>query len=354
LKISIILRKKSHLTREYKKLKVSVYYLEIPTITSLTKLSSNFIYYIKFLIKFCSFNVKHFKFYKKLENYDYIHLNHENLFWILKFIKTKNKSKKVSISIRTILSRNFFSNLQINIINKYADRKLFISKKNLLEFNKQADVIKNNNFIIENFDLNVQPSQTFLKKKSYKKKLKILSLSNFSFERGVDRIVEIAQELYFQKNYDIEFNLLGDYKINSTKNIFKKKEMYNLKYLVEKKKLKNINVMGHKNHTKKYFNQNNLLIYLPRIDSAWGRNIIESLNNGLPVITLGETNTLIKNDKNGYFLKEYNKAEIIKIIKKIHKDREKLFNLSLTSKKLSLTRNNKKSISLKLANFFNF
>ncbi len=46
--ISIILKKKSYLVKKYKNLNVKVYYLEIPTITSLRKLRSNIISYIKF------------------------------------------------------------------------------------------------------------------------------------------------------------------------------------------------------------------------------------------------------------------------------------------------------------------
>ena len=239
------------------------------------------------------------------------------------------------------------------MINKYADRKMFISKKNLTEFKKQTNKIKNNNFIIENFDLNKQPGNFFLKKKSNNKKLRILSLSNFSYERGVDRILDVAESLYLKKTHNIQFNLLGDYKIRSIKNLFYKKN-YNLKHLINKKKLRNIKVLGHKNSIQKYLNQNNLLLYLPRVDSAWGRNIIESLNNGLPVITLGKTNKLIINNNNGFFLKSYNKAKIIEIIENLYGDRKKLFEMCLKSKQFYSHKYNKKQIFLRLENFFNY
>ena len=69
---------------------------------------------------------------------------------------------------------------------------------------------------------------------------------------------------------------------------------------MQEKQLKNINILGHKSNTQQYFKKNHLLLYLPRNDSAWGRNIIEALNNGLPVITLGKTNSLIIHKKNGF------------------------------------------------------
>ena len=53
-------------------------------------------------------------------------------------------------------------------------------------------------------------------------------------------------------------------------------------------------------------------MYLPRTDSSWGRNIIESLSNGVPVIATGKTNILIKSGINGYFLRKYDKNGLVK------------------------------------------
>ena len=150
--VSVFLRKRSHLSQVYKKINVKVYYLNIPTITSVKTLTSNVIYLIKFFLKFLVFNFKNKNFYKKLEYYDLIHLNHENLYWLLRKIKTKTKVK-LSISIRTILKNNFFSRLQSNIINDCADKRLFISKINLKNFNELVDIKKKRNFILENFAL---------------------------------------------------------------------------------------------------------------------------------------------------------------------------------------------------------
>ena len=66
--ISIILRQKSYLEKRYKKINVNVYYLKIPTITSLANLFSNIIYFLKFFLKFIIFNKKNEKFYKKLKS----------------------------------------------------------------------------------------------------------------------------------------------------------------------------------------------------------------------------------------------------------------------------------------------
>ena len=90
---------------------------------------------------------------------------------------------------------------------------------------------------------------------------------------------------------------------------------------------------------------------MARTDSAWGRNIIESLSNGVPVIATGMTNTLIKNGKNGYFLKNYNKDKICNIIKKLNSNRNKLEILSINSKNIALKKYNKKKITYNLIDF---
>ncbi len=352
--ISVILKKKSYLEKKYKSINVKVYYLDIPTLTSLSSSISNIISYCRFIYNFIIFNIKKKNFYSYLQDYDYIHLNHENLFWLLKFIKIYSKNLKVSVSIRTILKKNFFSNIQINTINEYANKKMFISKKNLLEFNKQTKKKKKNNFVIENFDLSKQPTDNFLKLKSFKRKFDIVSLSNYSKDRGIDRIIDVAEKLRVEKFDDIVFNILGDFKISSLKNIFKKREEYDLKFLVKKKKLKNVKVLGHKSNIKPFLSKNNILLYLPRNDSAWGRNIIEALNYGLPVITLGKTNNLIVNDKNGFFLKRYDLNKVLKIIIKIHTDRKKLYSMSILSKKISKKKVQEKKLVNDLINFFSY
>ena len=352
--ISIILKKKSYLVKKYKNLNVKVYYLEIPTITSLRKLRSNIISYIKFFFKFLIFNFKNKEFYSFINQFDYVHLNHENLFWLLKFIKSYNKNIKISINIRTILIKNFFSKIQTNIINTNANRKLFISKKNLIEFNNQVENKKNNNFILENFDLNKQPTNHFIKLKSKRLKLKVLSISNHSFDRGVDRIINIAQKLNCKDFKNIEFNIVGDYRIKSVKNLFKKRESYDLKYLAKKKKIKNLKIWGHRSNPIKFFKNNHLLLYLPRNDSAWGRNLIEALNNGLPVITVGKTNLLIIDKKNGHFNKKFDEKKIINIIKKFYFNRKALLQMSFNAKNISNINNKKKRIKRILNNFFEY
>ena len=63
---------------------------------------------------------------------------------ILKLIKIYNHKLKISISIRTILDKNLFSKIQINIINNEANKKLFITKKicmNLIQVKKEKTIL---------------------------------------------------------------------------------------------------------------------------------------------------------------------------------------------------------------------
>ncbi len=347
--ISIILRQKSYLEKKYKKINVKVYYLKIPTITSLASLFSNITYFFKFFLKFIIFNQKNRKIYRKLNEFDLIHLNHENLYWFLREIKLRTKSK-VTISIRTILKESFISRLQSNIINNYADKKLFISKINLKKFNDLVKIKKKNNFVLENFYLEKTKNFRFIKKKSYKKIFNIISISNYSNDRGLDRIIYIAKLFQKKKIKNILFTFLGDYKIKSLKNFILNKEK-NLKILAKKNNVKNVKILGHKKNIVKYLDKSNILLYLARTDSAWGRNIIEALSNGVPVIATGTTNTLIKNGKNGYFIKSYNKNKIFNIIKKLNSNRNKLELLSINSKNIALKKYNKKEITYNLIDF---
>ena len=312
--ITVVLREKSFISKKYKEINVKIIYLKIPTITSLAKTIPNIMYFIKFSVTFFIFNFKNRKFYSSLNIYDNIHLNHENLYWLLKHIKKKTKSK-ISMSIRTILKKSLFSKLQSNIINNFADKKLFISEMNQKKFNELVRYKKKNNFILENFSLQTNKQNKFNTRKKFKEKFTIVSISNYSHDRGLDRIVDIAKK-FNDKNYKkINFSFIGDYKIKSLKNFIFKDPRKNLKTLAKKNNLKNIKFYGHKKNIYKYLREASILLYLPRTDSSWGRNIIEALNFGIPVVTCGNSNILIENNINGYFNSFYqfflNKNDLI-------------------------------------------
>ena len=108
---------------------------------------------------------------------------------------------------------------------------------------------------------------------------------------------------------------------------------------------------GHKKNVIKYLIKANLLIYLPRKDSSWGRNIIEALSLGVPVITCGVTNTLIKNNVNGYFFKHFEEEKIKNYIKTLIKNRNLLYRMCVNAKSISSKKYQKSVISKKLIDF---
>ena len=174
----------------------------------------------------------------------------------------------------------------------FSDKKLFISKINKSKFNELVK-IKKKIIMCLKISLSIRKvTNNFLLKKS-KKKINIISISNYSYDRGLDRIINIAK-LFKSENKGIYFSLIGDYKIKSLKNLIIPNPYKDLKLLANKRRLDNMKFFGHKKNVIKYLIKANLLIYLPRKDSSWGRNIIEALSLGVPVITCGVTNTLIK------------------------------------------------------------
>jgi glycosyltransferase involved in cell wall biosynthesis len=348
--ITVVLREKSFISKKYKEINVKIIYLKIPTITSLAKTIPNIMYFIKFSVTFFIFNFKNRKFYSSLNIYDNIHLNHENLYWLLKHIKKKTKSK-ISMSIRTILKKSLFSKLQSNIINNFADKKLFISEINQKKFNELVRYKKKNNFILENFSLQTNKQNKFNTRKKFKEKFTIVSISNYSHDRGLDRIVDIAKK-FNDKNYKkINFSFIGDYKIKSLKNFIFKDPRKNLKTLAKKNNLKNIKFYGHKKNIYKYLREASILLYLPRTDSSWGRNIIEALNFGIPVVTCGNSNILIENNINGYFFKKYEIIKVFSYIEYLYHNRNEVSRMSIEAKQISSKKYNTYKIKKKLVDF---
>ena len=115
--------------------------------------------------------------------------------------------------------------------------------------------------------------------------------------------------------------------------------------------MRNIKFYGHKKNIYKYLSEASILLYLPRTDSSWGRNIIEALNFGIPVVTCGNSNILIKNNINGYFFKKYEIIKVCSYIEYLYHNRNKLNRMSIEAKKISSKKYNTYKIKKKLVDF---
>lgn len=244
---------------------------------------------------------------KKNFNIEILHANHENL-GLSVFLFSKILHLPWVCHIRTQLAPNIFSRFVCKIIARNAQKIIFITDQNLTHFaalaGKSFDLTKA--ATVRNIAPEIQSQKTHSSLLNENSRFKVLSLSNFSPNRGVDRIIDVAIELKKLGRKDFEFYLFG-HAANKmllsgasnpyTQNMIKKVQDNGLEDMVM--------FPGHTSTPEAVLANADAVIKLTRQANPWGRDIIEGLAAGLPIITLGAYEGFVENTVNGYIELEY-------------------------------------------------
>ncbi|MDY7035580.1 MAG: glycosyltransferase, partial [Thermodesulfobacteriota bacterium] len=122
--------------------------------------------------------------------------------------------------------------------------------------------------------------------------------------RGVDRLVRIAWELKRMDAYKIVFVICG--RSVDSADYFNK-----IKRDINALNIDNYFIfLGHQKEPERMIIMCNTLIRLHRWNNPWGRDIIESLTYGKPVITIGTYDKFIEDGVNGYLFPEFDAEKI--------------------------------------------
>ena len=347
-KITVVCKKNSWIKKKYKKIGIDCkIFKELPCFSSLKGLINNILLTFHFIfIVWPRFYFKRNNYIKLIEQHDIIHLNQISLVFFGLWIKSVFPKKVITMHIRTMPYNNFFSWVKIYFSKKICNKFIFISKQDKAYMCK---IIKNNlkGKVIVN-----PPPDWKLKRKNYNNKISIASLSNYDFERGTDRIIEVASKISKELRDKFVFHMIGDYKIrNRFKYLLSDKN--NLKiYAKEMGVKKMFKFYGHKQFPERILNKCQYLIKLTRENNAWGRDIIESMYLGLGIITIGRQNHLIKDNFNGYLFKTYDKEKISKYISSLYKNNNLISYHQKNSKNQSSRIYNKKKLSKRFEDFW--
>ena len=344
--IKVICRRNSWLKNEYRKNNIECEIdKSIPKYEILTKFSRSFFYSILFFFffwpKFKNFREKLIKDIKK-NNYDILHCNHINLFFLAIWIKNKIPNLKITFHIRTIFFPNKYGNWHIffryavKSLSKVCDYFIFISeneKKNIEQILKK----KVNGQVIYNPVIQQKNNTNIVIQK--KSKLKIVSLSNHDLIRGADRIIEVATFIPVNIRKKFLFLMIGDYlakpsiyeRVTGAVNIKKN--------LIEYAKINKVNNMfkfyGYLKNPNKIIKKSDIMIKLARISNPWGRDVLEAMSFGKPSISCGTYKKFVQTDVTGFLQKEYNPKKIAKWLIKILNNDKKYEKMSKNCIKIS-------------------
>jgi glycosyltransferase involved in cell wall biosynthesis len=335
LDITVICRRNSWVKKEYENLGIKCIICEhIPRFTSLVKNSRNIYQLVLFLLLIWPKSSKFRKKMKQMKNFDVIHFNHISLAILAWWCNFKNIGNNRVMHIRTIPPKNIFSKALYKLAKNSCNSFIYITHNEKKHLHQLIGVPRIKEQIIYN------PVKSDYKKKVFflknDERLKIGILSNFSYDRGVDRTLDIFESipikqrhkfvLVFAGNMNLERNIPG------IPNIFFKNKKTFSDFVISKGFKDNFIFLGQLNNPEKLLQSIDVLLKPTRLNNPWGRDILEALAMGKPIISIGTYKKFVESNKTGFLQKIYNPNKIVDWLLNLESNKNNLENFSTECK----------------------
>jgi glycosyltransferase involved in cell wall biosynthesis len=304
---------------------------EMPHVGALPRLSRNLWTYSKFAIQWLRVRKFRDELIDAAENrFDLIHFNHEGLFLLMKMLRRRVPTAPIVAHVRTMLPVNGFSRWQYRLLSKAADRIVFITENerdNLISLTgttPKNSVIYN---IAETRADGIAPHHAI----PHGEHLKVAVLSNYAYLRGTDRLVEIAANLALRGRRDVLFVVAGDMTLRGSLpgelgRIARAGGT--LADYVDACGLGDFfHFLGHVAAPEGVLKACDVLLRPSRDNAPWGRDVLEALGMGRPVVSIGQYDRFIETGVTGFLLAEYSADRIADILVELGQNRHEIARL---------------------------
>jgi len=237
-------------------------------------------------------------------NIDIIHMNHDG-FFVYGFFLRRFTVAKIIIHMRTMLPVNRYAALQARCIEKNADHLVFISENELQRYcellGRRSD---KSSVVFNSFDALSGGAEPYSSKGSF---FKVLYLGNLTYNKGAYRLIDMALEMKARGIRNILFWVCGEdrgeKRGNSKGAMAFKAESAGVKpYFC---------FMGQQAEPERFLKGADVLIRLSRWNDPWGRDIIEAMAYGKPVIATGDYEGFIEHGVNGLLHSKYDAGKMV-------------------------------------------
>lgn len=258
------------------------------------------------------------------ERFDVVHFNHEGLFILARLLRRRH-GKAQTMHVRTLIPDNIFGRWQCRRMAEAADRFSFITENEKTNVERLSGMLLPGSVI---YNIAVPPDQKVKPHPAVPidKRLKVAVLSNFALVRGTDRIAEIAAQLVARGRRDILFVMAGDMQMRGALPPELAKTVQSGGTLADYVASRGLGDMflflGHVADPESVLAGCDVLLKPTREDNPWGRDIIEALAAGKPVISVGQYDRFVENDKTGFLMSRYTDEGAADILLRLDSDRE--------------------------------
>lgn len=282
----------------------------MPTVSALPKISRNIAVLGRFLLRDWP-RSKAFRseLLTQLEQrFDLLHCNHESLFALAYWLRSRI-SLPISCHIRTNLWCTPFARRQVRMLKSAVDdRLIFITENERWTFESHLGVPSLGRVILNAATIPETPPEPLVAFAD-DSRFKVACLSNFSWNRGTDRLVELAELLASQGQRDVLFVVAGDMRLPGTLPGALGKVARQGGTLSDYAAVRGVADMfcflGHVDNPERVLASSHALIKPTRESNPWGRDVIEALACAKPVIATGKWNGFVIQDETGILHSEF-------------------------------------------------
>ena len=238
---------------------------------------------------------------------DVVHLNHEGLFLLARWLKRRCKTPIV-IHLRTNLVDTPIARWQARVISCHADRLVFITENERDSFTRLGGDPSRGR-VIFNFARAADTSLSPHPAVPQDGRFTVAALANFALVRGTDRLLDIAAELKRRGRRDIRLVVAGDMRMRGRLPRDLKAAdpaATSLDQIAKARGLDDVTLfLGHVAEPERVLAAAHALIRPSRGNDPWGRDVLEALAASKPVIATGRYDRFVETGATGVLLPQY-------------------------------------------------
>ena len=255
------------------------------------------------------------------EEFDVVHVNYESLLPVALWLKLTTKKPQVH-HCRARIRRTPWGRVHVKVASLIADRLIFITEN-------ERDHFCSLGGRIGTVIYNPAPESKVVSEPSASLpddgRLKVMSLSNYSHDRGVDRVGEVARSLKNSGRHDILFIMVGDMHLHLADPGRLGEIARNGGELSDYANAEGVSDMfmflGHVAEPEVLICQSDVVVKFSRFDEPWGRDVIEAMSFGAPVLATGTWQGFVEHDQNGLLFSDFKPDDVASALAHLADDR---------------------------------
>ncbi|MGE0093984.1 MAG: glycosyltransferase family 4 protein [Alphaproteobacteria bacterium] len=259
---------------------------------------------------------------RETARFDVIHFNHEALFPIAHWLRQRSR-RPMTMHIRTNLIDSMFARFQTRIIANAVDHLVFITENEAEAFRRLGGHPRAASVIYNIVDVPAEPPAPHPAVPA-DGRFKIACLSSYSYARGLDRLVDVADALA-RHGRQVLFVMAGRMALTGSMpgllgEIGRRRGGLE-EFVAARGRSGMFQFLGHVSDPESVLAGCDALVKPTRENNPWGRDTLEALALGKPVLTCGRYDKFVEDGVTGILQPEFDTSLLAGAIMHLDDDR---------------------------------